>query len=210
LTQSRGGLLTIGAALALYFASSGVEAVRVGLNRAYDVRDELPWWLSRIESILFVLLGALALLTLAFFVVLGPLIWAVTLRGLPAIEPLSRVFTLSRYVISFVILFSTLVVLHKWLPAKKQRFRDIMPGIILTFALSVGFGEIFGLYLSRFATSYVSMYAGLASVMIALAFLYISASIFIYGGELNAAIMRDHLARLQLLGRDLNKAKKGG
>jgi membrane protein len=32
------------------------------------------------------------------------------------------------------------------------------------------------------------MYAGLASVMIALVFLYISASIFIFGGELNSAI----------------------
>ena len=31
----RGDLLTIGVALALWFASSGVEAMRVGLNRAY-------------------------------------------------------------------------------------------------------------------------------------------------------------------------------
>lgn len=35
LTQSRGGLITFGAVLALYFASSGVEAIRTGLNRAY-------------------------------------------------------------------------------------------------------------------------------------------------------------------------------
>jgi membrane protein len=34
------------------------------------------------------------------------------------------------------------------------------------------------------------MYASLASAMIALLFLYISASIFIYGGEINAAVMR--------------------
>jgi membrane protein len=34
----------------------------------------------------------------------------------------------------------------------------------------------------------VTTYAGLASVMVALVFLYTSASIFIYGGELNAAI----------------------
>jgi membrane protein len=34
------------------------------------------------------------------------------------------------------------------------------------------------------------MYASLTSAMIALVFLYISASIFIYGGELNAAVIR--------------------
>jgi membrane protein len=37
------------------------------------------------------------------------------------------------------------------------------------------------------------MYAGLASAMIALIFLYVCASIFIYGGELNSVICK-HLA----------------
>ena len=36
----------------------------------------------------------------------------------------------------------------------------------------------------------MSTYAGLASVMIALAFLYTLAAIFVFGGALNAAIMR--------------------
>ena len=34
------------------------------------------------------------------------------------------------------------------------------------------------------------MYAGLASVMIALVYLYWVALLFVFGGELNAAIMR--------------------
>ena len=45
-------------------------------------------------------------------------------------------------------------------------------------------------YLADFAGNYVTYYAGLASAMIALVFLYFSAWIFIYGGELNAAIER--------------------
>ena len=36
----------------------------------------------------------------------------------------------------------------------------------------------------------MSTYAGLASVMIALAFLYTCACIFLYGGELNAVIFK--------------------
>jgi membrane protein len=35
------------------------------------------------------------------------------------------------------------------------------------------------------------MYAGLASAVMALFFLYITASIFIYGGDLNAAVLRE-------------------
>jgi membrane protein len=54
---------------------------------------------------------------------------------------------------------------------------------------------VFGRYLAEFAYGYVTMYAGLASVMIALVFLYICASIFIYGGELNSVIMKARAAR---------------
>jgi len=39
------------------------------------------------------------------------------------------------------------------------------------------------------------MYAGLASVIIALVFLYLIAAIFVYGGELNAAIIQSRLPR---------------
>jgi membrane protein len=84
----------------------------------------------------------------------------------------------------------TLLLAHLWLPAKRLRLIDVAPGVIMTFVCSVGFGEAFGLYLSEFARNYVSTYAGLASVMIALVFLYSLAAIFVFGGELNAAIMR--------------------
>ena len=68
LTQSRGGLLTIGVVLALYFSSSGVEALRVGLNRAYGERERRSWYLLRLESVGYVLVGAFALLALAVLV----------------------------------------------------------------------------------------------------------------------------------------------
>jgi membrane protein len=53
LMQTQSGLLTIGVVLSIYFSSSGVEAVRIGLNRAYDIRDSRPWWLLRLESIAY-------------------------------------------------------------------------------------------------------------------------------------------------------------
>ena len=37
LTDTRGDVLTFGVLFALYFASSGVESLRIGLNRAYDI-----------------------------------------------------------------------------------------------------------------------------------------------------------------------------
>ena len=190
LTAPRGGLLTIGGVLALYFSSSAVEALRTGLNRAYDVFEVRPWWKLRLQSILFMMVASISLLALAFFVVLGPLIWGQVLDYAPQLAPLQQLVTLARLGVATVALSLTLLVAHMWLPAVKLRFVDVAPGVILTFVGSVGFGELFGLYLSEFARNYVSTYAGLASVMITLVFLYSVAAIFVFGGELNAAILR--------------------
>lgn len=190
LTQSHSGLVTVGAVLALYFSSSGIEALRIGLNRAYDVKDLRPWWLLRMESIAYVLVGATALLFLTFLVILAPLIWDGLLDYLPQLAPLWQVLLLLRYGITILVLTAALIIAHKWLPAERHGFREILPGVGLTLVLSIGFGVAFGQYLSQFARNYVSTYAGLASVMIALVFLYALASIFVFGGELNAAICR--------------------
>ena len=88
-----------------------------------------------------------------------------------------------------------LIVVHKWLPAGKRSFREIMPGILATLVLWLIAGVVFGRYLADFAFTYSVYYAGLASPMIALAFLYFTASIFIYGGELNAIIIKAREAK---------------
>ena len=117
LTQTRSGVLTIGVILSIYFSSSGVEAVRIGLNRAYDVRDSRPWWLLRLESIAYVFVGAFSLLTLAFLVVLAPLVWAAVLHFAPGLEPLNRLITVGRFAIASLVLLLALVLSHKFLPA---------------------------------------------------------------------------------------------
>jgi membrane protein len=173
---------------ALYFASSGVESLRVGLNRAYNEAEPRAWWQLRVESVVYVLVGAVAILAFAFLVVLAPLIWAKLLVYVPTLEPLSDLITFARYAVAVVVLTSALVILHRWLPSGHRHFTDIAPGIAATLVLWLVSGAIFGRYLASYAFAYVSMYAGLASAMVALIFLYVCASIFIYGGELNSVI----------------------
>jgi len=191
LTVTRGDVLTLGVAFSVYFASSGVESLRIGLNRAYRVGEKRPWWLLRLESIVYVVVGAVALLAMALLVVLAPLILSKAAKYVPWMpEPYSFGSIFVRYAMASAILIVALTLVHLWLPAGLRRMRDIAPGILATLLLWLGSGALFGRYLAEFASNYVSMYAGLASVMIALIYLYVNAAIFIYGGELNAAIMR--------------------
>jgi membrane protein len=188
LTSLQGSALTFGAIFALYFASSGVESLRIGLNRAYDKSEPRSWWLLRLESIVYVLVGAVALLAFAFLVVLAPLIWWQLVNYVPALAPFGYLITFARFLVAAVVIVTALTIVHLWLPAGRRRIGEVAPGILATLVLWLISGEIFGRYLADFAYGYVTMYAGLASVMIALIFLYISATIFIFGGELNSVI----------------------
>jgi membrane protein len=188
LTTARGDLLTIGGAFALYFASSGIESLRIALNRAYDLSEPRRWWVLRLESIAYVLIGAFALLVLAFLVVLAPLIFLTAIPYAPWLAPLLPLLNFLRIAVAAVVLIVALLIAHKWLPSGRRSLGEIMPGIAATLVLWLVAGEAFGAYLAGFASTYVSYYAGLASAMMALVFLYLTASIFIYGGELNTAI----------------------
>jgi membrane protein len=188
LTSTRGDVLTFGVMFALYFASSGVESLRIGLNRAYNMKEPRAWWLLRLESILYVLVGAVAILAFSFLVVLAPLILSKLVHYLPALEQFGDLITFARYGVAASVLVFALMIVHLWLPAGRRSFGQIAPGIIATLLLWLISGAVFGRYLANYAFAYVSMYAGLASAMVALVFLYVSASIFIYGGELNSAI----------------------
>ncbi len=194
LTTTRGDVLTIGAVLSVYFASNGVEALRIALNRAYAVVETRRWYLLRIESIAYTLIAAFTSLAMAFLIVLGPLIIEAVRRHIPLlVESNERLLNFSRYGITISALVVALFILHAWLPAGRRGFRQILPGIVFTFVASLVSGMVFGQYLARFANNYVTMYAGLASVIIALVFLYFIAAIFVYGGELNAAIIKSRL-----------------
>ncbi|WJR79305.1 YihY/virulence factor BrkB family protein [Bradyrhizobium sp. NP1] len=194
LTTTRGDILTIGAVLAVYFASNGVEALRIALNRAYAVVEARRWYWLRLESIGYTLVAAFTSLAMAFLIVLGPLIIEAVRRHIPLIvESNEQLLTIVRYGITIVALIVALLILHAWLPAGRRTFLQILPGIIFTLVASLISGIVFGQYLARFANNYVTMYAGLASVVIALVFLYFIAAIFVFGGELNAAIIKSQL-----------------
>jgi membrane protein len=196
LGTARTGTLTIGVVLAVYFASSGVDSLRIALNRAYNVVETRGWWLLKLESIGYVMVAAIALLALGFLIVLAPLAFATALKYAPWLAPLEQQFTYTRYAVAGTVIVIALVVAHKWLPGGRRRFIDIAPGMIVTLILWLAGGIVFGRYLAEFANNYVTTYAGLASATIALVFLYWIATIFVYGGELNQEIIREREHKL--------------
>ncbi|MFC7052352.1 YihY/virulence factor BrkB family protein [Hansschlegelia quercus] len=187
LTVPRGGVLTIGVLLTLWVSSSAVEAVRVALGRAYHSPTSKPVWLSRLQSIWFVALGAVGLVVVAVFIVLWPIVWSYAIYYAYWLEAFAFASDVLRYLLTVVVLGSALVMAHLWLPGGRRRVREVLPGVVFTMAVWLAGATGFSVYLGHFA-NYASTYAGLAGAMTAIVFMNVSAAIFILGAEFNAAL----------------------
>ena len=86
LTVPRTGLLSLAALLTIWSAMGGVDSIRVGLNRAYDLKENRNlFWLYG-QSVLFVIGSAIGLLAIALLIVFAPVGLAVLDRFAPELR----------------------------------------------------------------------------------------------------------------------------
>jgi membrane protein len=186
--QSRFGLLTVGALIALFFATSAIESLRAALNVAYRVKEQKSYLRCLLESALFVVVSAVGMLVLTWGVVVGPQVAA---RFKPEwllwLADTGWVAVITRYGIVTVAIGVQLIAYHLWLAAGRRRLADVWPGVVLSIALWLLAAQLFASWLT--ISDYSRFYAGLTRIMSALVFFQVSAIIVIVGAELNRGIV---------------------
>ena len=194
LTVPRGGVLSIGILLTIWFAVGGVDGVRVGLNRAYGIRETRSTFALLAVQVAVVVVAGLALVLVGYLLVLAPRLGSLLHLMIPDFDPASVTVGLIRFPAAAVILAGALFMAHVFLPARRTRFENVWPGVLLTLVAWTLLASAFSFYLGSFA-SYSSYYAGLAGIVAALYFIYLAALVLILGGEFNRALRIRRLAR---------------
>ena len=193
-TELRGGphgtLLTISIALSIWFSSSGLESLRHALNLAFRVKDPPAFWANRLKS--------MALTVLYAMVILGAML---ALVGLPIARDLlawlaehdlfdQNLYTIARFTIGILLLSVFTIGLYLSLTNMPLRLRDVLPGALISVSLWAVATVAYSSYLRSFGR-YSILYGSLGGLIFTLFFFYISAIIFIFGAQINAAIMSE-------------------
>nr|WP_044026727.1 YihY/virulence factor BrkB family protein [Ruegeria sp. TM1040] len=194
LETSGTGLMTLGGVLALYFASNGVDAIRIAMLRAYGQEETRPFWKHRLISLGLVILGGAGLLLTAVFELFLPLGARFVGRFFPDLDFLRGWEQGANGLVVAVIPVAAVFLYHLVLLPKRETLRHVLPGALVTLVLWWASGAGFAFYVSSFA-SYSATYAGLAGAMAALIFLYLNAAILILGAEINGVLQTDRQAR---------------
>ncbi len=188
LSQPRGGILSLGAVLALWSASSAFAGLMSALNVAYGVRERRPWWKVRLLAIgLTVALSFFMILAFVLAVGSGPLAAWVA-------EQLGPVGGIALLVANWLVVLGaiTLVIasVYHFCPDVDLPWRWFSPGSVL---FTLGFGATtvaFSYYVARFG-SFDKTYGSLGAVIILLVWMYLLALFMLLGGEVNAYLDRE-------------------
>lgn len=183
--QRRGGILTLSALAAVWAASNGVEAIRLGLDQAYDVDASRHVALSRLISIGVVLSGFAIFTLLSALIVFAPLGFVLVERWTTIDIPAEA--DLVRYAIGLTVLALTLYAMHRVLPSRRMRGLRLWPGVIASVLIWSMAATGMSVYLA-FTPSYTVTYGTLAGVIVTLLFFYLTGLALIFGAEVNGAI----------------------
>ena len=179
-----GATFLFGLAFAIWSANAGVKAVIDALNVVYEEREKRSLVKLNLLSLGFTVGGIAALLLMVSAVVAFPL--AVDHLGL---QPQSQLLIgLARWPLMFLILMTALAVLYRFGPSRREaRWQWLSIGALLASVLWIAGSAALSWYLSNFG-NYSATYGSLGAAIGLMIWMWMSATIVLFGAELNSEI----------------------
>jgi membrane protein len=196
ISTRRTGLMTLSILTALWAVSSGIEALREALNKAYGVEDARPIWFCRLQSLAFTIIFSISIIVVMLALVIGPVVWSYVVPLLKVPWQWGWFYEALRYLVAIGLLYLVVALLYRWLPSRHLPRREVLPGAAITVLLWLILASLFSLYLQNLGRFSVT-YGSLGGIVITLMFFYLSALIFIFGAEINSARRRAEAERLR-------------
>jgi membrane protein len=187
LSQRNRALLTVGIFFTIWAASSGMQAIRTALNKAYGVEHGLSFWTARIKVIIFTVIGTVGVVLAFAFVVVMPYIWMALDEAVAQESQGVWARDAVRYGIAFVVLTALYAIMYGWLPDIRQRLWTVLPGALVGAVLWLGAATLLSYTLHNLG-KLALVYGSFAGLVATLVFLYVSAVTLIFGAEVNGIL----------------------
>jgi len=184
-SNERGGLLSFGFILALYFSSNAMIGIMmsfnkmnyIGFSRRHYVHDR--WVAIKLTLILFLII----LLSIVALVSRGAVL---TWLGIE--DPVIRAIILNvRWIVIILLFFLTISFIYRHAPAVHKKWKLVNPGSILATFMMIAFTMGFSYYVLNFG-NYNKLYGSISTILIVMLLIYFNSLVLLIGFELNVSI----------------------
>ena len=188
INNQRGGLLSIGFILALYFSTNGMSSLIQAFNSSYHIRENESILKHQLLSIILtIILSALVFLTI-ILIIFGK----AAILYLIEYEIISQnqitLLNIAKWVILTFMLFIGITTIFNFGHSIKSRTKIFSPGALLATLFIILTSVIFSYYIDNFS-QYNKIYGSIGTLIIILLWIYFNAIILLIGFELNASII---------------------
>jgi membrane protein len=190
LSQRNQALLAIGFFVTTWTASSGVQAIRTALNKAYGIEHGLTFWKARIKVTIFTIIVGAATIAAFSSVVIMPYLWRFLEATVGIGAEVWWLRTGVRYGLAYLVLVAMYALLYQWLPDIPQTLRAVIPGALVGAALWIGLAALLS-YSWASAGDLLLVYGGFTGLVATLVFIYLSTVTLILGAEVNAVLREE-------------------
>ncbi len=189
LSMPRGGLLSLGFFLALFFASNGMMSMMRGFDKSYvksTFTKRSPLQKRWVAIKLTFLLALLLILAIAFILAGNEVIFY--LLDLFQIQGfLSYALHLLRWFMIVILFYAIIATIYRYGPATREKFNWLTPGAALATILCILISVGFSYFVNTF-NSYNKVYGSIGTLMVIMIWLQTNSFILLAGFELNASI----------------------
>lgn len=200
LTQiERGGLLSIGIALALFFASNGILSMMRGFNKQYEISYKSRTVLQKRGTAIFLTIALSTFLIISVMIIILGKSLIDQLFHWAKLDNFSyNAFLVLRWLIVSILIYFGIALIYHLGPALRKRLRFLSAGASVATFLIILSSLGFSYFVNQFET-YNRIYGSIGVLIVILLLFQINSLIILIGYELNASIA---------VNRDIKKSKE--
>ena len=185
--EKRRGLMSFGAIIALWSASSGIYAIMQQLNVGYRTKETRPYWKMRGIALGLTLTFVFLVLCAFGLIIFGAFLHDWFTRTLHLSEGFAMFFIVLRWFFILCLLFAGITLVYYIGPNSKHEVKDTFIGSLIGTAVLVLASLLFRVYIQNFS-NYTASYGSLGAVMILMLWFYLTGLALLIGGEVNAIL----------------------
>jgi membrane protein len=185
--EQNGGLLSFGLLATLWAASNGINAIMNAFNRAYDIKETRPFYMTRALSIVLTIAMIFIIVFALILPVFGNYIGDIIFHALDLPSDFLKSWKIFRFLLSFIVLFVVFSFLYKFAPNRKVRPKEVVSGALFASIGWILVSYLFAFYVDKFS-NYSTTYGSLGGIIILMLWFYLTAWVILLGGEINALL----------------------
>nr|WP_247739347.1 YihY/virulence factor BrkB family protein [Bacillus sp. 165] len=185
--EQNGGLLSFGLLATLWAASNAINAIMRAFNRAYDIKETRPFYITRGLAIVLTIGMVFVIMFALFIPVFGKVIGNAVLKVFGLSHNFLHVWSILRLLFSFLVILIIFSFLYKLAPNRKLKPMEVISGALFATGGWITVSYLFAYYVDNFG-NYSTTYGSIGGIIILMLWFYLTGWVVLLGGEINALL----------------------